>query len=486
VYCQYDTAVAQLSSSAVNPTWYDQNNVQLPGAPTPSTQVATTLIYFVSETTNGCESDRTQITVLINAKPAMPSVEQVTICQDEPSPSLVATGQNLLWYDGATGGTGYPVTPTVSTADTGVFDYYVSQTVNGCESDRALLRVTVNPKVVADFSTDKDTVCDSYPLVVTFTGIAPQGATYDWSFDGATEVTGSGAGPYTVIWEDKGTKTITLTVTNLNCTSTLTKTVTVLETPDPNFAIQPDACVNEEVRVQAAYNQMDLPGYNWNFGDAVVMEGSGYGPYTLKWTTTGQKVISMSLTNIPCPSLPHYDTINIHEPVAKIMNQSSTEICSSDSVLFTAQPGLDYQYQWTPAGYFTEESNNMSMWGAIKSKGYVTLTVTDRWGCKQSDSVLVEPKSCCEVFLPNTFTPNGDGRNDVFRMVTKGNQEISVFIIMDRWGKRVFESINQYEGWDGSYNGEAQDMGTYQYYLRYRCADSKEIVEMKGDVILLR
>lgn len=57
---------------------------------------------------------------------------------------------------------------------------------------------------------------------------------------------------------------------------------------------------------------------------------------------------------------------------------------------------------------------------------------------------------------------------------------------MDRWGKRVFESVNQNEGWDGTFNGEAQDMGTYKYYLKYRCADSKEMVEMKGDVILLR
>ena len=181
-----------------------------------------------------------------------------------------------------------------------------------------------------------------------------------------------------------------------------------------------------------------------------------------------------------------YDTINIHHPVAKVMSQSSADICSSDSVMFTAQPGLDYQYEWLPTTYFGEESNSLSMWGIVRKAGYVWLNVTDRWGCKATDSVLLQPKSCCEVFMPNTFTPNGDGKNDVFRMVTQGNHEISVFMIMDRWGKRVFESINQYEAWDGSFNGEAQDMGTYQYYLRFRCADSQEIVEMKGDVILLR
>ena len=273
--------------------------------------------------------------------------------------------------------------------------------------------------------------------MVTFTGIAPTGATYDWNFDGATDVQGTGGGPYTVMWETEGTKTITLTVTNLNCTSTITKTVQVLPTPDPVFNIQPDACLNEKIRVQAGWGQMELPGYNWDFGNAIVTEGTPgtYGPFTLEWNTTGMKVISLSLTNIPCPSLPTYDTINIHHPVAKVMSQSSADICSSDSVMFTAQPGLDYQYEWLPTTYFGEESNSLSMWGIVRKAGYVWLNVTDRWGCKATDSVLLQPKSCCEVFMPNTFTPNGDGKNDVFRMVTQGNHEISVFMIMDRWAR---------------------------------------------------
>lgn len=487
VYCQYDVAT-QLTAAGTNLTWYDGNNIQLPGAPTPNTSVAQPLTYYVTQTDSGCESNKLQIDVLINAKPPMPTVEQLTICQDDPIPTLNVQGQNLQWYDSATGGTYTTVTPTVSTTDTGVFDFYVSQTVNNCESDRALLRVIVNPKVVAEFITDLDTVCDSYPLTVTFTGTAPSTATFDWDFDGATDVTGSGVGPYTVVWDTEGPRTITLTVTNLNCTSTFTKTIQVLPTLEPNFDLLLDACVNEEVRVQVGWDQMDLPGYQWNFGDAIVTTGvpGTPGPYTLKWNATGQHAISLSLTNIPCPSLPKFDTINIHQPIAKIESVSQGEICTSDSVLFTALPGLDQTYQWTPNAFFGDINENLSMWGTIKKTSYVTLTVTDRWGCKSADSLLVEPKSCCEVFLPNTFTPNGDGKNDVFRMVTKGNQEISAFIIMDRWGKRVFESINQYEPWDGSFNGEPQDIGTYQYYLRYRCADNNEIVEMKGDVILLR
>jgi gliding motility-associated-like protein len=489
-YCQFDPNPAQLTATGQNIQWYDvaTGGTPLPGAPTPNTNIAGIFHYYASQTDSGCESNRTDIEITIHPKPDLPIVEQITICQDDPAPAFNVQGQNLLWYTSATGGTGSSTNPAINTADTGITDHYVSQTINGCEGDRSLIRVTVNPKVVASFSVDKDTVCDSYPLTVTFTGTAPSTAVFDWDFEGASDVTGTGAGPYTVIWDGgQGPKTITLNVSNLNCSGTATKTIVVLPTPDPNFNIQADACLDEEVKVQAAWDQMDMPGYTWDFDGATILEGTGAGPYTIKWTTPGQKVISMSLTNIPCPSLPFYDTLNVHHPEAKIASVSNTDICTADSVLFTAKPGLDYNYKWEPAIFFKEaQSTSLSAWGRIRRSGMVWLTVTDRWGCESKDSMGIEAKMCCDVFLPNAFTPNGDGKNDVFRLVTKGHQEIAVFQVMDRWGKRVFETVNENEAWDGTFNGEAQDIGTYKYYLRYRCADSKETIEMKGDVILLR
>jgi gliding motility-associated-like protein len=233
---------------------------------------------------------------------------------------------------------------------------------------------------------------------------------------------------------------------------------------------------------------MEMPGYAWNFSGAQVLDGTGGGPYTLQWNTPGDKVVSLSLTNIPCPSLPYEKTISIHLPQARISAVSSDDICAADSVLFSANPGMDYSYQWTPAIYFGkgETSKGQSVWGTVRSNGYAWLTVTDRWGCMATDSVLMSTKSCCQVFLPNVFSPNGDGKNDVFRMVTKGHQTIKRFIIMNRWGKIVFDTADQYEGWDGSFNGEPQDIGTYQYYLKYECADSGELMEMKGDVTLVK
>ncbi len=486
-YCQFDVAT-QLAATGTLLQWYDVpvGGSPLPAAPTPNTTIAGTFHYYVTQTENGCESERVDITVLVHPKPGLPTVEHVSICQGDATPILNAVGQNLLWYTAATGGTGSPDMPTPQTADTGVTEYFVSQTINGCEGDRAVIRVTVNPKVEASLTASTQNGCTGQLITITFSGNGPSTSTYDWSFDGADDVSGTGAGPYDVIWETVGDKTVTVTISNMGCTATASMIVNIQSTPEAHFDIKKDVCLNEEIRVQTDYDLMNLPEYTWNFGYATVLDGSGYGPYTLKWNTIGQKIVSLQLTGINCPSEIYYDTINVHHPLAKIMNLSSNDICTADSVLFNAQPGLDYQYQWLPVSYFGENINSMSAWGIVQKAGFVWLKVTDRWGCEATDSLILEPKNCCDVFLPNVFTPNNDGKNDIFKIVTKGNQELSTFIIMDRWGKRVFETVNQFEGWDGSFNGEAQDIGNYSYYLRYRCADTKEIMEMKGDVILLR
>ena len=87
---------------------------------------------------NTCQSPRTAITVTVNATPSAPTVTSpITYCQNANATPLSATGTNLLWYSTATGGGGVSTNPTPSTTTVGSVTYYVSQTVNGCESSRA-------------------------------------------------------------------------------------------------------------------------------------------------------------------------------------------------------------------------------------------------------------------------------------------------------------------------------------------------------------
>jgi gliding motility-associated-like protein len=90
------------------------------------------------------------------------------------------------------------------------------------------------------------------------------------------------------------------------------------------------------------------------------------------------------------------------------------------------------------------------------------------------------------VYIPNAFTPNGDGQNDEWRLVTSAGLEIDQFAVYNRWGEQVWHTENQRVAWDGKRNGGDVETGTYFYLLRYKCmADGKKYVK-KGDVMVLR
>lgn len=144
-YCQNVTAPA-LTATGSNLLWYTvatggTGNVT---APIPSTAITGSTVWYVSQSNNGCESPRSAITVNVNAAPGLPTVvTPVTYCQNAVAVPLTATGTALLWYTTATGGTGSVTAPTPSTATAGSTGYYVTQTVNGCESQRAVIAVNI-------------------------------------------------------------------------------------------------------------------------------------------------------------------------------------------------------------------------------------------------------------------------------------------------------------------------------------------------------
>ncbi|GAA4468305.1 hypothetical protein GCM10023189_53380 [Nibrella saemangeumensis] len=108
----------------------------------PATATVTNTTYFVSQTLNGCESPRASLSVQVIATPAQPVTNPVSYCQNAPSQPLTAAGASLRWYDNAGILLGPGVTPSTGTA--GPQTYLVTQTVNGCESGKAPLVVTVN------------------------------------------------------------------------------------------------------------------------------------------------------------------------------------------------------------------------------------------------------------------------------------------------------------------------------------------------------
>jgi gliding motility-associated-like protein len=121
------------------------------------------------------------------------------------------------------------------------------------------------------------------------------------------------------------------------------------------------------------------------------------------------------------------------------------------------------------------------------ANGSYTMYIQDAKGCKDTMQALLEYHDCCTPFIPSAFTPNGDGKNDVFRLVSKGDIRLKELQIFNRYGQRVFISNDIESGWNGSVNGSPADVGTYFYFLKAYCGNNNErLVEVKGDLTVIR
>ena len=116
------------------------------------------------------------------------------------------------------------------------------------------------------------------------------------------------------------------------------------------------------------------------------------------------------------------------------------------------------------------------------------ITAVNQHACKAMDSVSVTiiPPPCGDpyIFIPNAFTPNADGLNEILRV--RGNNITEVhWVIYDRWGEKIFETTSLDKGWDGTYKGQLLPPDVYGYYLQCTCEGGGEFFK-KGNVTLLR
>jgi gliding motility-associated-like protein len=140
-----------------------------------------------------------------------------------------------------------------------------------------------------------------------------------------------------------------------------------------------------------------------------------------------------------------------------------------------------YNYLWSMAN-----AGNKAELSGIPNGPY-RVQIVDSNSCKDSASAVVAYDNCCKVFIPDAFTPNGDGRNDKAKILYKGDFTLEKFAIFNRFGQKVFETNIITDGWDGKFNGQLQDLGTFNYYIKGICGNggTKE-VEFKGNVTLLK
>jgi gliding motility-associated-like protein len=165
---------------------------------------------------------------------------------------------------------------------------------------------------------------------------------------------------------------------------------------------------------------------------------------------------------------------------------ATDESCTgaSDGQILSSVSGgsIPYTYLWS-TGAITQNLLNIG-------EGTYILTVTDANGCMAEETaVLIDPLIACDsidphIVIPNIFSPNADGENDVLYVRGSGVETL-LFIVYDRWGEKVFESNSLDNGWDGTYRGRAMDAAVFVYYIKARFINGEEQT-LKGNVTLIR
>ncbi|MEP6713027.1 MAG: gliding motility-associated C-terminal domain-containing protein [Ferruginibacter sp.] len=141
-------------------------------------------------------------------------------------------------------------------------------------------------------------------------------------------------------------------------------------------------------------------------------------------------------------------------------------------------------YTWSPAGPLNNPFAQNPLATLFNDTRFY-LEVKDVAGCTGYDTVFVKVYDGPAYYLPNAFSPNGDGLNDIFRAVPAGISNTQYFRIFNRLGEMVFETNQWLKGWDGTYRGKKQPIGAYIWMIKGTDRNGK-VVEEKGTVMLVQ
>lgn len=149
-----------------------------------------------------------------------------------------------------------------------------------------------------------------------------------------------------------------------------------------------------------------------------------------------------------------------------------TAICFEKGIIIN--PGIFDSYLWQ------DGSTGMSY--TVSQAGLYSVTVTNSCGTA-ADEILITDKSC-QAYFPNVFTPNGDHKNDFFKILNPGGITEYHLLIFNRWGEKVFETTELNKGWDGNYKRSAADEATYVWIADFK--KNNIPVKVSGSLMLLR
>jgi gliding motility-associated-like protein len=400
-----------------------------------NTATAGSTVYAFTPTTGQCASTAT-LTVVINSATTPTFTPIPTLCLGSTPPILPATSNN--------GVAGVWAPATINTATLGNTQYTFTPSATQCAAPTTIT-VTVDNSVVPTFNAIAPFCAGTTPP--TLQAISNNGINGTWN---SATINNTISGNYT------------FTPAAGACATTAAINVNVLPAPQVNLGIDTAICLNATYLLNAT-QASNTATYLWQDNTTQPT-----------FTATQAGTYRVTVTNNGCSKS---DTVVIqNKQVPQFTLGTNITICPSQTVVLN--PGLT-----APSLTYLWQDGSTSAQYTITSAGTYFVDVTNN--CGTTRGIANVTVGVCKFWMPNSFTPNGDGRNDVYRpagSAVVSNYNMQIF---NRYGEKIFETKDATKGWTGMYKNKKQPTGTYVYYVSYTDITTNITSKVRGSFLLL-
>lgn len=366
----------------------------------------------------------------------------------------------------------------------------IMQDPSGCLIPLQGLDTVYITGAAAKFGMDTNLFCDFGTVNFTdSTTFNDPVISYNWSFgDGAVSTNQNPVHTYA----SPGLYTVQLIVqTQIGCRDTLTKPslIKVVQRPLIDIAGDSVVCVNSSLLHSGIFLQPDssVVAWQWNFpnGNSSILQD----PLPQVYTTAGTFIITTIATNSTgCKDTTRQNVYVNPLPVVNMPGQMTVQNGFPVTIPATYSPNT-INWIWSPSAGLSC-TNCPTPDAGPKFDTRYQVYFTDVNNCSNIGNILVTV--ICKnanLFIPNTFSPNGDGSNEVFYPRGKGLERVILLRIFNRWGEVVFERrdfpVNDAaSGWNGTYKGKKPQADVYVYQAEVYC-DNGDIIKLNGNIALI-
>lgn len=482
-YCIGGSPVTLSASGATSYAWSPATGLSSTTGAVVTASPAVTTTYSVTGTTGGCSSTRT-IAVTVPPTSTITVVNSGTVICAGGSTTLTASGAaTYTWLPTNENTTSISANPGTTTTYT-----VGGQTAAGCLAVPAVITISVSPAITPVITAASTSVCLTETVSLSATPIAGS-LYYTWSPAAAIQ------GPNTtsaIIAKPTaaGITTYTVAVTNGVCVGTATVDIDAVLCTPPSATIQTvtndSICTKGCVTFTAAVDGSQPMNYQWVFPGGTPPTSNLSNPQVC-YGSKGSYSVGLIVTNAYGSfSVTANNFIHVADTPAVFNALRDTTLKVGQTTVLTVNNGSGNSYYWSPnvnGSIACPTCSNTVVQPTVTTKYYVEIANSPY--CKRRDSVLVKVDFICgDFFVPNVFSPNGDGLNDQINVhgFCIGTYVLQIY---SRWGEKVFETSSLTQSWDGTYQGKNLDTGVFVYRASGITIDDKPF-EIKGNITLIR